>query len=197
MCAGVELSVSDPVPSPSSEPLQPISFVLNHRSVVLQARPGARLLDVLRQAGHLTGTKEGCGEGECGACTVLLDGQAVCSCLVLAQSVEGQSVETVEGLVADDGSRPHPVQAALVQHMGTQCGFCTPGMVMSAVSLLEKCPNPSEHDIQEALAGNLCRCTGYTRVVHAIQDAAAQMRAHADEITEVLPSQSTDSEGSR
>ena len=130
----------------------------------------ARLLDVLREALGLTGTKEGCGEGECGACSVILDGELVNSCLVPAAQAAGCAVTTVEGL-ARDGVL-HPVQRAFVDHGGAQCGICTPGMVMAAVSLLAKTPRPSEAEIRTGLAGNLCRCTGYMKIFDAVAAAA-------------------------
>ena len=125
-----------------------------------------RLLDTLRTQLHLTGVKEGCGEGECGACSILLDGQLVNSCLVPLLHVDGASVVTIEGVA--QGERLHAVQEAFIAHGGAQCGICTPGMVLAAVSLLERNPNPSEADIRTGLAGNLCRCTGYTRIFEAV-----------------------------
>ena len=129
-----------------------------------------RLLDVLRDELFLTGTKEGCGIGECGACTVILDGKAVNSCMVLALSADCGVVETVEGLGSPD--RLHPLQASFLDHHALQCGFCTPGMLMSAKALLDEDPRPSEEEIKKAIAGNLCRCTGYVQIVEAIKDAA-------------------------
>ncbi len=144
-----------------------VSFTVNGREVTADAYPLARLLDVLREGLGLTGTKEGCGEGECGACSVLLDGVLVNSCLVPAAQVEGADVKTIEGVGADD-RQLHAVQAAFVAHGGAQCGICTPGMVMAAVSLLERVPDPTEEDIRNGLAGNLCRCTGYTKIFEAV-----------------------------
>ena len=134
---------------------------------------GETLLACLRDRIGLTGTKEGCGNGNCGSCTVLLDGEPVNACLVLAEEVvgNGQEVVTVEGLAT--GGRLHPVQDALIAHGGTQCGFCTPGILMSAVSLLERNPTPSAADIRHAIAGNICRCTGYDKIVEAIAAVAA------------------------
>jgi carbon-monoxide dehydrogenase small subunit len=183
-----ERTVTEPTLFPTEIP-QPLAFTLNHVPVVLHAKPGARLLDVLRESGHLTGTKEGCGEGECGACTILLEGKPVCSCLLLAQTVEGQDVVTIEGLAASLGARVHPLQAAFMKHMGTQCGFCAPGMLMSAAALLQDNPQPTEAEVKEALSGNLCRCTGYTRIIRAVQEAGAQLRARSDEVTEALSSE--------
>ncbi|MEA4883060.1 MAG: (2Fe-2S)-binding protein [Clostridia bacterium] len=130
------------------------------------------LLDFLREELNLTGTKEGCGKGECGACTVLLDGTPVDSCLVFAFQCHGRSVTTIEGLARE--GQLHPVQDAFVRHGAVQCGFCTPGMVMSAVALLDSVPDPSEAEIRQAMSGNLCRCTGYKAIIEAIQDAAQQ-----------------------
>lgn len=156
-------------------PLLDLSCTLNGRKVTLGARAGARLLDILREEGHLTGVKEGCGEGECGACTVLLDGQVVCSCVTLAQTAEGAEVITVEGLKDPSTDKPHPVQEHFVREMGTQCGFCTPGMVLSAVALLEENPKAGREEILDGISGNLCRCTGYVRIVKAIEDARDEM----------------------
>ena len=132
----------------------------------------ARLLDILRSSLHLTGTKEGCGEGECGACGVILDGRLVNSCLVPLLQVEGSSIVTIEGLAHDLDL--HALQEAFVQHGGAQCGICTPGMILAAASLLERAPNPTTEEIKVALAGNLCRCTGYTRIFEAVAAAASK-----------------------
>jgi carbon-monoxide dehydrogenase small subunit len=139
---------------------------VNGEAVTLNALPLARLLDVLREELGLTGTKEGCGEGECGACSVLVGGELVNSCLVPAAQVEGADIRTVEGLT--DGERLHAVQRAMVECGGAQCGICTPGMVLAAVNLLERTPHPTEADIREGLAGNLCRCTGYMKIFDAV-----------------------------
>lgn len=157
-------------------PLAPIQVTLNGKNTQLAARAGARLLDVLREEAHMSGVKEGCGEGECGACTVLLDGEVACACLVLAQSADGAEIWTVEGVGARHPSGTHPVQTHLVREMGTQCGFCTPGMVLSAVALLEENPNPTREEILDGISGNLCRCTGYTRIVRAIEAARDEGR---------------------
>jgi aerobic carbon-monoxide dehydrogenase small subunit len=139
---------------------------VNGQPAELRAHPMARLLDVLRQGLHLTGTKEGCGEGECGACAVLIDGTLVNSCLVPVLHADGREILTIEG-VADDG-RLHAVQQAFMTYGGAQCGICTPGMVLAAVALLARTPDPTEAQVREGLAGNLCRCTGYTRIFEAV-----------------------------
>lgn len=128
------------------------------------------LLAMLRDRLGLTGTKEGCSNGNCGTCTVLVDGDPVCACLMFAAEADGARITTIEGIA--EGNALHPVQAALVRAGGSQCGFCTPGIVMSAVALLERNPDPSDHDIRHAIAGNLCRCTGYDKIVAAIAEAA-------------------------
>lgn len=145
-----------------------IEFVLNGKTCVVDAEEDERLLDVLRDRLLLTGTKEGCGVGECGACTVIVNGVAVNSCLTLAASVAGKEVITIEGVAQDD--ELDPIQKAILKHHAFQCGFCTPGVVMSAKALLDKNPNPSREEIKVALAGNLCRCTGYEQIVEAIED---------------------------
>jgi carbon-monoxide dehydrogenase small subunit len=132
------------------------------------------LLDLLRDRIGLTGTKEGCGNGNCGTCTVLMDGATVNACLILAFEAPGRDIITIEGL--SDGGRMHPIQEALVAHGGTQCGFCTPGIVLSAKALLDANPQPTEADIRHAIAGNLCRCTGYGKIVEAIAAAATTAR---------------------
>jgi carbon-monoxide dehydrogenase small subunit len=143
-----------------------VRCTVNGEAVTLDAYPFARLLDVLREGLRLTGTKEGCGEGECGACSVLINGELVNSCLVPAAQVEGAEVLTVEGVA--DGERLHAVQRAMIECGGAQCGICTPGMVLAAVSLLARNPAPTDADIREGLAGNLCRCTGYTKIFDAV-----------------------------
>ena len=139
----------------------PVAFTLNGRAVEVDARPMARLLDVLREDLRLTGTKEGCGEGECGACTVLLDGDSVCSCLVPLAQVRGREVVTIEGLGGD-----HPLQRAFVEEGGAQCGACTPGMILAAVALPKRA---TLAEVRTGLAGNLCRCTGYEAIYRAIR----------------------------
>ena len=143
-----------------------ITFSVNNESKTLKVYPMERLLDVLREQLKLTGTKEGCGEGECGACSVMIDGQIVNSCLVPVAQVEGAKVRTIEGVAT--GDQLHAVQQAFIECGGAQCGICTPGMVMAAVSLLEKYPQPSEADIRNGLAGNLCRCTGYMKIFESV-----------------------------
>ena len=149
-----------------------LHFILNEEPVSLEIDENARLLDVIRDVAGLTGTKEGCGVGECGACTVILEGEAVDSCIVLAASVEGKHVTTVEGLAKN--GKLDPVQQAVLDHHALQCGFCTPGLLMSAKALLDKKPNPTRDEIKTAIAGNLCRCTGYQQLVEAFEDAAKE-----------------------
>ena len=132
------------------------------------------LLDVLRDRLGMTGAKEGCGTGDCGACSVTLDGRLVCSCLVLGVEAEGSEIETIEGMA--DGQVLHPLQQAFIDHAALQCGICTPGILVAAKSLLEKHPDPSETEIRYWLAGNLCRCTGYDKIIKAVQAAAVEMR---------------------
>jgi len=144
----------------------PIHFTVNGESRSVETFPMSRLLDVLREELQLTGTKEGCGEGECGACTVILDGRIVNSCLVPVAQASGSSITTIEG-VATEG-KLHDVQQAFIDHGGAQCGICTPGMILAAVDLLERNPRPSEVDIRTGLAGNLCRCTGYMKIFESV-----------------------------
>ena len=143
-----------------------INCAVNGQPQTLHAYPMERLLDVLREQLRLTGTKEGCGEGECGACSVMIDGQIVNSCLVPVAQVAGASIQTIEGIATDD--QLHAVQKAFIECGGAQCGICTPGMVLAAINLLERKPNPSEADIRNGLAGNLCRCTGYMKIFEAV-----------------------------
>jgi len=143
-----------------------INFKVNGEERSVEGFPMARLLDVLREQLHLTGTKEGCGEGECGACTVVIDGQIVNSCLVPLAQVNGAEITTIEG-VAGNGEL-HAVQQAFIDHGGAQCGICTPGMVLAAVDLLKRNPEPDENDIRNGLAGNLCRCTGYMKIFESV-----------------------------
>ena len=144
----------------------PIHFTVNGESRSVETFPMSRLLDVLREELQLTGTKEGCGEGECGACTVVLDGRIVNSCLVPVAQASGSSITTIEG-VATEG-KLHNVQQAFIDHGGAQCGICTPGMILAAVDLLNRNPQPTEADIRTGLAGNLCRCTGYMKIFESV-----------------------------
>ena len=148
-----------------------IRFTVNGTPAEVTANGGRRLLDVLREDLGLTGTKEGCGEGECGACTVLLDGRAVNACLFPALEASERSVTTIEGLQGA-GGKLSLIQQAFVDHGAIQCGFCSPGMILSAQALLDRNPSPSDHEIREALAGNLCRCTGYVQIAEAVKAAA-------------------------
>ncbi|MCC7383468.1 MAG: (2Fe-2S)-binding protein [Deltaproteobacteria bacterium] len=150
----------------------PIHFELNGLEVDALVAPGDRLLDLLRDALRQTGTKEGCGEGECGACSVIVDGRLVNSCLYPAIEADGRRVLTVEGVLRP-GSELSPVQRAFLEGGGVQCGFCSPGMIMATVALLERSPNPSDGEIIDALTGNLCRCTGYVQIMESIKRAAA------------------------
>lgn len=149
-----------------------LNAVVNGANVDLDIAPDARLIDVLRDALALTGTKEGCAEGECGACTVLIDGAAVNACLVLAAQIQGKSVLTVEGLAAD--GRQRALQRNFIALGAIQCGYCTPGMLMSATALLARNPRPSRDEIRRALAGNLCRCTGYEAIIEAVATSAEE-----------------------
>ena len=151
-----------------------VSATINGRLEEFLCKPRQTLLEVLRDVLGLTGTKEGCSNGNCGACTVLLDGRAVDSCLVLAVEVEGATIETIEGFASADGL--HPLQQAFLEHAALQCGVCTPGFLMSAKALLDANPHPSEEAIRFGLAGNLCRCTGYDKIVRAVEAAAAATR---------------------
>jgi carbon-monoxide dehydrogenase small subunit len=152
-----------------------IHFLLNGSEVTAEVEPHRRLIDVLRGPLGLTGTKEGCGEGECGACTVIVDFRAVNSCLYPAMEIEGKQVTTIEGLRSSD-NKLSAIQSAFVDNGGIQCGFCTPGMIMSTKALLDNNPNPSEEDIRTALVGNLCRCTGYVQIVESVKAAAAKLK---------------------
>lgn len=143
-----------------------IHFTVNGEERSVEVFPMARLLDVLREQLHLTGTKEGCGEGECGACTVVIDGRIVNSCLVPAAQANGAEITTIEG-VAVNGEL-HAVQQAFIDHGGAQCGICTPGMILAAVDLLKRIPQPNESEIRNGLAGNLCRCTGYMKIFESV-----------------------------
>ena len=151
-----------------------VSTTINGDTVEFACDPHELLLDVLRNRLGLSGAKEGCGTGDCGACSVQVDGRVVCSCLVLGVEAEGRDIETVEGLAT--GTELHPLQTKFLEHAALQCGVCTPGFLMAAKALLEKNPDPSEEEIRFGLAGNLCRCTGYDKIVRAVQDAAKVMR---------------------
>ncbi|MEW6667113.1 MAG: (2Fe-2S)-binding protein [Thermodesulfobacteriota bacterium] len=151
-----------------------IKFVLNGKIHELKVSPWRTLLEMLREDLQLTGTKEGCGQGECGSCTVILSGKTVNSCLVLAVEAEGQEITTIEGLA--EGGKLHPIQEAFVEQAGMQCGFCTPGMILSAKALLDRNPLPSPAEIREGISGNFCRCTGYTKIIESISAAAQAMK---------------------
>jgi len=151
-----------------------VSTTVNGEPYEVLVEPFCSLLDMLRDSLRLTGTKKGCDEGDCGACTVIIDDKTVTSCMMLALEAQDKAITTVEGLMQD--SELHPVQAAFVEHGGVQCGFCTPGLIMSGVGLLRENPNPTEEEVRFAIGGNLCRCTGYSRVVKAILAAAKNMR---------------------
>lgn len=146
-----------------------ISLTINGEPRTIETPPMKRLLDVLREDLHLTGTKEGCGEGECGACAIIINGELVNSCLVPALQAEGAEITTIEGLGAD---KLHPIQQCFLAQGGAQCGICTPGMIIATHHLLQKNPQPTLPQIQEALSGNLCRCTGYTRIFKSVEEAA-------------------------
>lgn len=147
-----------------------ITLTINQKKYELAVSPNLSLLDLLREELNLMGAKEGCGIGECGACTVLLDGKPVSSCIMLAVEADGSEIITIEGLETEDGL--HPIQQAFVEKGAIQCGFCTPGMVLSAKGLLDKNPNPTEQEIRTAISGNLCRCTGYQKIVEAIKSVS-------------------------
>lgn len=150
-----------------------IRCTINDKEKTLSAYPMARLLDVLREEAELTGTKEGCGEGECGACSVMLNGSLVNSCLVPVLQADGAQIQTIEGVA--NGEKLHVIQKAFVECNGAQCGICTPGMILAAVQLLKKHPKPNEAQIRKGLAGNLCRCTGYTKIFESVVQACQEM----------------------
>lgn len=150
-----------------------LKFKLNGNKVTIKTEPHIRLIDLLRDKFNLTGTKEGCGVGECGACTVLMNKKAVNSCLVLAAQVSGSEIETIESLA--DGELLHPLQKNFLSHGAVQCGFCTPGMILSSFALLRENPDPNEEEIKEAIAGNLCRCTGYKQIVESVKATATEL----------------------
>ena len=151
-----------------------MTFHVNGAEHTVAAPPNALLLDVLREALGLTGTKRGCDLGTCGCCTVLVDGEARLSCLTLAQTVQDRAVTTIEGLAG--GEPMHPIQAAFCNLGGAQCGFCTPGFVMASKALLDKVPDPTDEEIREAISGNMCRCTGYVKIIEAIKHASVKVR---------------------
>ena len=151
-----------------------VTATINGDTVEFLCEPEQTLLDVLRDELDLTGSKEGCASGDCGACSVLLDGRLVCACLVLGAEVEGRAVETIEGMA--DGAKLHPLQQKFLDHAALQCGVCTPGFLIAAKALLDRNPDPSETEVRYWLAGNLCRCTGYDKIVRAVLDTAAEMR---------------------
>ena len=154
-----------------------VSTSINGDDTEFLCDPEETLLDVLRDRLGLTGAKEGCGTGDCGACTVNMDGRVVCSCLVLGAEAAGRQISTIEGMA--EGETLHPLQSKFLEHAALQCGICTPGILVAAKDLLERNPDPTETEIRFWLAGNLCRCTGYDKIVRAVQDAAAEMRANA------------------
>jgi len=151
-----------------------VTTTINGDAVEFLCEPEDTLLDVLRDELHLTGSKEGCSSGDCGACSVLLDGRLVCACLVLGAELAGREVETIEAMA--HGEALHPLQSKFIEHAALQCGVCTPGILVAAKALLDKNPDPSEIEVRYWLAGNLCRCTGYDKIVRAVLDAAADMR---------------------
>ena len=151
-----------------------VSTTINDDDVEFLCQPNETLLDVLRNRLGLMGAKEGCGTGDCGACSTIMDGRVVCSCLVLGAEAQGRTIETIEGMAK--GSELHPLQRKFIEHAALQCGICTPGFLMAAKALLEVNPDPTERQIRFWLAGNLCRCTGYDKIVRSVQDAAAELR---------------------
>ncbi len=154
-----------------------VSTTINGDAVEFLCQADETLLDVLRDRLGLTGAKEGCGSGDCGACSITLDGRLVCSCLVLGAEAEGRQVETIENMA--NGPQLHPLQEKFLEHAALQCGVCTPGFLIAAKALLERNPDPSETEVRYWLAGNLCRCTGYDKIIRAVLDAAAQMRGES------------------
>lgn len=152
-----------------------VSFFVNEIPVIIETAPDRRLLDILREDLHLTGTKDGCAEGECGACTVLLDGESVHACLTVAAQLDGHHITTIEGL-AEMGMLDI-LQQAFVEEIAIQCGYCTPGMIMSATALLMKNPHPTDEEVRVALSGNICRCSGYVQIVRAVKHAAKELEA--------------------
>ena len=153
-----------------------VTTTINGDEVEFLCEPQQTLLDVLRDELFLTGSKEGCGSGDCGACSVVLDGRLVCACLVLGGEAQGSKVETIEGMA--HGETLHPLQEKFLEHAALQCGVCTPGVLVAAKNLLERNPDPTETEVRYWLAGNLCRCTGYDKIIRAVLDAAAEMRGN-------------------
>ena len=151
-----------------------VSATLNGNSVEFLCESRQTLLQILRDELHLTGTKEGCATGDCGACSVTVNGRLMCSCLILGAEVQGKSIQTIEGMA--DGEKLHPLQRKFLEHAALQCGICTPGVLVAAKALLERNPDPTEEEVRYWLAGNLCRCTGYNKIVEAVLDAAGEMR---------------------
>ena len=151
-----------------------VTAKVNGDTVEFLCETGQTLLDVLRDELRLTGTKEGCGTGDCGACSVVVDGRLLCSCLMLGVEAEGKSIQTIEGMAS--GKELHPLQKKFLEHAALQCGICTPGVLVAARALLERNPDPTEQEVRYGLAGNLCRCTGYHKIVEAVLDAAREMR---------------------
>ena len=151
-----------------------VTTVINGDPVEFLCQPNTSLLDVLRNELNMTGTKEGCGTGDCGACSVTLDGRLVCSCLVLGVEAQGKAIQTIEGMA--NGETLHVLQRKFLEHAALQCGFCTPGLIVATKALLDRNPDPTETEARYWLAGNLCRCTGYDKVIRAVMDAAAEMR---------------------
>jgi carbon-monoxide dehydrogenase small subunit len=151
-----------------------VSATLNGNPVEFLCETRRSLLEILRDELHLTGTKEGCGTGDCGACSVTVDGRLMCSCLILGAEMQGKSIQTIEGMA--DGEKLHPLQRKFLEHAALQCGICTPGVLVAAKALLERNPDPTEEEVRYWLAGNLCRCTGYNKIIEAVLDAAGEMR---------------------
>lgn len=160
-----------------------IAFFLNGKEIHTDVPPDRKVVDLLREDMGLTGTKEGCGSGECGACTILVNGVSRLSCLMLAAQLEGCRITTVEGLGQEEDDGLHPVQEAFIKYGAVQCGFCTPGMLLSAVYLLGRNPHPTRNEIREGLSGNLCRCTGYVKIADAVEAAARRMKPDNPEPT--------------
>ena len=151
-----------------------VTATLNGNPVEFLCETRQTLLQILRDELHLTGTKEGCATGDCGACSVTVDGRLMCSCLILGAEMQGKSIQTIEGMA--DGEKLHPLQRKFLEHAALQCGICTPGVLVAAKSLLERNPDPTEEEVRYWLAGNLCRCTGYNKIIEAVLDAASEMR---------------------